>query len=341
MTAKTSYNKTGYKLRSLPLLRLTDIVTAPSRIGAMLLGLCLLARLSQAQATALGLPPVGDDVVGEVSVVSAREEDTIPELAYLTATGFRELKLANPHVDTWLPGEGTEVLVPSQFILPAVPREGIVVNVPEMRLYYFPKAKAGQSPLVHTYPLGVGREDWVTPHAVTKVTAKTKDPAWYPPESIRREHAAEGDILPKVVKPGPDNPLGLYAMRLGLQGYLIHGTNNPYGIGMRVTHGCMRLTPRDVEDLFHRVDVGTPVRIINQPVKAGLSSGRVYLEIHPRFEEDRLTLDQQFMPVVEVLLAALGGQPADIDWNRVRALIVNPDGLPTVVGRLAEPTVGL
>lgn len=302
-------------------------------------GLGSLLGAGQVWATALTLGPPGEDLVGALNVVSTRYEDTIPEVAYLTSTGFRELKLANPGVDTWIPGEGTEVLIPSQYLLPAAPREGIIVNVPEMRLYFYPKPAKGEAAVVHTYPLGVGREDWVTPHAVTKVTMKTKDPAWYPPESIRREHAAEGDILPKVVKAGPDNPLGAYAMRLGLQGYLIHGTNNPYGIGMRVTHGCMRLTPRDVEDLFHRVAVGTPVRIINQPIKVGVASGQVYLEAHPRFEEDRLPFDEQFQPVVDALVAALKGRQAEIDWNRVRAMLVNPDGIPGAIGQLVESSL--
>jgi L,D-transpeptidase ErfK/SrfK len=285
-------------------------------------------------AASFGIP-AGDDVVGRLDVVSTHYEDTIPDIAYLKSMGFREMKLANPNVDTWMPGEGTELVVPSFYVLPPFPREGIVVNVPEMRLYFYPKANKGEPLLVHTYPIGVGREDWVTPHAVTKITAKTKDPAWYPPESIRREHAAEGDILPTVVKAGPDNPLGQYAMRLGLQSYLIHGTNNPYGIGMRVTHGCIRLTPRDVEDLFQRVQVGTPVRIVNEPVKVGVAGGRIYLEAHPRFEEDQLDFDAQFTPVVDRLLAALKGRKARVDWNRVRAVLVNPDGIPVVIGEVS------
>lgn len=304
-----------------------------NRLIASLL-LCTLAWTAEAWAAAFRITP-GEDLVGQLDVVSTRHEDTLPDIAYLKSSGFRELKLANPGVDTWIPGEGTEVLVPSRYVLPQVPREGIVVNVPEMRLYYFAPVGKGEVAMVHTYPIGVGREDWVTPHTVTKITAKTKDPAWYPPESIRREHAAEGDILPKVVKAGPDNPLGAYAMRLGLQSYLIHGTNNPYGIGMRVTHGCIRLTPRDIADLFHRVKVGTPVRIINQPVKVGIAGRRVYLEAHPRFVEDRLPFDAQFKPVVDQLLTALAGRSAHIDWNRVRAALVNPDGLPVVIGEVA------
>jgi L,D-transpeptidase ErfK/SrfK len=294
---------------------------------------CALGFTLEAGAAAFRIVP-GEDLIGQLDVVSTRHEDTLPDIAYLKSSGFREIKLANPGVDTWLPGEGTEVLVPSRFVLPQVPREGIVVNVPEMRLYYFEPAAKGQPALVHTYPIGVGRENWVTPHTVTKITAKTKDPAWYPPESIRREHAAKGDILPKVVPAGPDNPLGAYAMRLGLKSYLIHGTNNPYGIGMRVTHGCIRLTPRDIADLFHRVKVGTPVRIINHPAKVGVAGGRIYLEAHPRFVEDRLPFDAQFRPVVEQLLASLAGRPARIDWNRVRAILVNPDGLPVVIGEV-------
>src|SRR5690606_33955537 len=210
--------------------------------------------------------PKEHDVIGEVQRITARHEDTFVSLARRYGVGFEELKLANPGVDAWLPGEGTEVVVPTRFVLPRAPREGIVVNVAELRIYYFPK---DQPDKVHTYPISIGRMDWGTPIGTTTIVAKNENPSWYPPESIRKEHAERGDILPAVVPPGPSNPLGKHALRLGLPGYLIHGTNRPSGVGMRVTHGCIRMFPEDVEALFGRVPIGTRVQIVNQPFKLG------------------------------------------------------------------------
>lgn len=227
------------------------------------------------------------DVVGELQVIVARHEDTFVDIARAYDLGFDELEQANPGVDAWLPGEGTRIVLPTQFVLPDGPREGIVLNVGTKRLFYFPKAVAGQSRVVVTHPVGIGREGWQTPIGTTKVVAKNKDPVWTVPASIRREHAAEGNPLPARVGPGPDNPLGAYAMRLGFPSYLIHGTNKPAGIGMRVSHGCVQLFPEDIESLFAQVPVGTPVRIINEPQLTGWRGGNLYLEVHPALEDDR------------------------------------------------------
>src|SRR5690606_15287792 len=226
--------------------------------------------------------PEGADVVGEPLVIRSRYEDTFVALARQYNVGFEALRRANPDVDPWLPGEGTEIVIPSQFVLPRAPREGIVVNVAELRLYYFPD-KDGRR--VITHPISIGRQDWSTPLGTTTITAKQANPSWYPPQSIREEHAAMGDPLPAVVPPGPDNPLGKHALRLGLPGYLIHGTNKPSGVGMRVTHGCIRMFPEDIEALYESVPVGTKVRIVNQPYKLGWSAEGLYLEAHPPLEE--------------------------------------------------------
>src|SRR5690606_23077417 len=166
--------------------------------------------------------PKEHDMIGEVQRITARHEDTFVKIGRRYGVGYEELKLANPTVDAWLPGEGTEVVVPTRFVLPRAPREGIVVNIAELRLYYFPK---DQPEKVHTYPISIGRMDWGTPLGTTTVVAKNENPSWYPPASIRKEHADRGDFLPAVVPPGPANPLGKHALRLGLPGYLIHGTN--------------------------------------------------------------------------------------------------------------------
>lgn len=287
-----------------------------------------------ARADTYVLPANGDNVIGALGLASTEHEDTLSDLARAYNMGFWEIRLANPTVDAWLPGRGTEVVVPSQYILPDAPREGIVVNVPEMRLYYYPKPKAGEGRVVITYPISVGRQDWSTPQVLTKVVAKQKDPTWYPPESIRKEHAADGDPLPKVVPAGPDNPLGAHALRLGTSGYLIHGTNKPYGIGMRVTHGCLRLYPNDIASLFARVKVGTAVRIVNQPFKLGWTYGAVYFEAHPRLEEDAAGLDQH-RALIDAQLSRLGGY--EIDWNALQSAFQSANGIPVVVGKLPAP----
>ena len=239
------------------------------------------------------------DVIGELSLTTTVYADTLSDLARAYHQGYNEMRLANPAVDPWLPGEGTEVVVPNQYVIPDAPRRGIVVNVPEMRMYYYPgpaRGKGGRdtasSGEVMTFPISIGRQNWVTPHGNMKIVAKAKDPAWYPPESIREEHAAEGDPLPRVVPPGPDNPLGRFKIRLSRPNYLIHGTNKPAGVGMRVSHGCIRLYPEDIAPLFERVALETPVHIVDQPVLAGWLDGELYVEVHPPLAEDKRDLEQ-------------------------------------------------
>ncbi|MEX2480040.1 MAG: L,D-transpeptidase family protein [Gammaproteobacteria bacterium] len=274
----------------------------------------------------------GTDVIGEMGLTTAVHDDTLSDLARAYSQGYNEMRLANPEVDPWLPGEGTEVVIPSLYVLPQAPRKGVVVNVPEMRLYYFPARRHEGQEVVYTYPISIGRQQWTTPKGQTKIVAKVKDPAWYPPQSIRDEHAAEGDILPRVVPAGPDNPLGQHALRLSIDGYLIHGTNNPYGIGMRVTHGCIRMYPKDVERIFGMVGVGTPVHIVNQPFKIGLAHGRIYLEIHPHLDEDAQAFADQYSHVVKLILERTKGYDARLVWADIKRAAERKDGLPQVIG---------
>lgn len=309
-------------------------------LAALLSVLALHAAAAFADEYVMGSPD--DSVVGRVQVVAARVGDTLPDIARRYKVGYEEIRLANPGVDTWLPGEGTEVVVPTQFVLPDAPHQGIVVNVPEMRLYYYPKPRAGERQRVFTYPVSVGRGDWETPLAVTDVVRKDKDPAWYPPESIRAEHAANGDPLPKVVAPGPGNPLGRYALRLGLSGYLIHGTNKPYGIGMKVTHGCIRLYPEDIEALFGMAPVGTPVRLVNQTVKAGWLAGRLYVEVHPSLSDSATGRPTNLTPIVNAVLEATGDLPSDalVDWEAAYAAARVTTGIPADVSRRPVASMG-
>ena len=303
------------------------------------LALCFAVQCVPVQAETYMLPPNGDDIVGGLQSTWAEFQDTLLDIARDHNQGYHEIRLANPTLDTWLPGEGKHVVLPSYYILPAAPREGIVLNIPEMRLYYYPKPKPGEPRVVITHPISVGRQNWSTPYTLTEVADKVENPAWYPPESIRAEHEADGDPLPKVVPPGPDNPLGAYALRLALPGYLIHGTNKPYGLGMRVSHGCIRLYPEDIERLFYQIDVGTPVRIVNQPYKVGWLGGQLYLEAHPYLTEDKEAFKNKLTPVVELIVSATKERSQEVDWDKVRLVRAESRGIPIPVGVEPPPEI--
>ena len=282
--------------------------------------------------------PDSPDVIGELSLTTTVYKDTISDLARAYDQGYREMRLANPTVDSWLPGDGTEVLIPSLYIIPNAPRDGIVVNVPEMRLYFFNSRGAPGAKQLLTFPVSIGREQWLTPKGRTTVVAKVKNPSWYPPASIRKEHAEEGDMLPEVVLPGPDNPLGTHALRLGLNGYLIHGTDKPFGIGMRVTHGCIRMYPKDIITVFNAAAVGTPVYIVNQPYKVGVAHGNIYLEVHPPLEEDQQAVATQYSKVVQAILDRVKNYDAELVWAEIKRALDQPTGIPQVVGTVRQKT---
>ncbi len=287
---------------------------------------------SPAMAAKYTLQNRQDSVIGEVLTVQTQMRDTLLDIARRNGLGYHDIKLLNPDLDTWLPGEDKEVKLPLKFILPKAERRGIVLNIPEMRLYFFPGKDNRGVEEVFTYPLGVGRQGWSTPYVKTRIIEKKKNPKWYPPESIRQEHEEAGDPLPKIVEPGPDNPLGDHALRLGLPEYLIHGTNKPFGIGMRVSHGCIRLYPEDIAELYDKVPLGTHVEIINQPYKIGELDGVLYLEAHPFLDEDAGHYDNNLTPVVKLIVEATGEQNFEIDWDLVRDVARNPAGVPVAIG---------
>ena len=279
----------------------------------------------------------GSEVVGGVQVIKARYEDTFVALARTYDVGYEALRQANPDVDPWLPGEGTEIVIPTRFVLPRAPHTGIVINIAELRLYYFP-ASHGTAPdgadpngrQVITHPISIGQMDWSTPLGTTTVVRKVVNPSWYPPKSIREEHAAENDILPRVVPPGPDNPLGKYKLSLGLPGYLIHGTNKPAGVGMRVSHGCIRLFPEDIEALFKIVPVGTPVHIVNQPAKLGWGSdGGLYLEAHQPLAEH--AAEHSLTDFTRLFVAATEERRVDVNWALAERVMKLARGIPEFV----------
>lgn len=298
------------------------------RIIALLSLLCAALPLS---AATFDKPPDEFDLFGYEQRVRAQHEDTLVGIARAHGIGQEEILRANQAVDRWLPGEGTEVFIPSRYIFPRAPRTGLVLNLPEMRLYYYPQPEDGEPAQVQTYPVSIGRMDWATPLGATRIVRKQKDPAWYPPESIRKEHAEKGDPLPRVVPAGPDNPLGQYALRLGIPGYLIHGTNKALGVGMRVSHGCIRMLPEDIEVLFPQLPKGTKVEIINQPVKAGWYGGKLYLEVHPPLDEYPGDPDTINRMVTAVLDEVLSRREADLDEEAIDAEIFRQSGIPVVI----------
>jgi L,D-transpeptidase ErfK/SrfK len=290
-------------------------------------------------ATTYRLANANDTVVGEDLTVMTVYEDTLYDLAAAYSLGSEELIRVNPGVDPWLPGAGKLLVVPGRHILPPGPHEGIVVNLPEHRLYYYPKPKRGQPIEVITYPVSIGKMDWRTPLGLTHVIQKQKDPAWYPPESVRKEHAEAGDPLPARVPPGPLNPLGAYAMRLaaGNGTYLIHGTNNPLAVGLPVTHGCIRMYPDDVAALFPLIPVGTPVRLINEPVKVAWVDGELLLEAHPPVDAQGQSIEPDLEQFSAMLQAEVGDTTVAIHWDYAREVLKKADGVIATVGLQEDP----
>jgi L,D-transpeptidase ErfK/SrfK len=289
-------------------------------------------------AASFTLTSTDQSIIGDDHVVTTVYEDTLYDIAHKYGVDSQELIRVNPGIDPWLPGVGKKVIIPGRFILPPGIREGIVVNVPEHRLYYFPKARRGRPQIVITYPVSVGKLDWNTPIGLTYVTQKLKNPTWHPPAGVRKEHLEEGDPLPASVPPGPDNPLGQYALRLAAGGgtYLIHGTNNPVAVGLPVTHGCVRLYPDDVEALFPLVPVGTHVHIINEPIKVAWIDGQLLLEAHPPINADGDSVEPDVDAFAALLQNTVGNSTVAINWEYAREELAKADGQLATVGLQAD-----
>lgn len=316
--------------RVVPACARPDLITFACITATVLLGF-MPTLLS---ADVLALPPDDMHVIGSDRIVIMRYEDTFSDIAREQNLGYVEMIIANPGVDPWLPGDGSVVTLPSRLVLPNVGRDGLVINVAEYRLYYF--FRSADRDYVGTFPIGIGRRDWETPLGETRIVSKMVQPSWHPPESVRAEYAAAGDPLPLVVAPGPDNPLGNYAMRLAMPGYLIHGTNQPAGIGMRVSHGCIRLYPEDIEWLFQKIAVDTPVRVINQPYKLGWAEDGLYLEVHPPLASASADNTLNMTPITEQYVKLTVTHSADVDWDLVTEVFERRSGSPVKIGSRSE-----
>lgn len=285
--------------------------------------LCLIAAAlltpAVGNAAAYSLPDADTQVIGAVTSIRVGYEDTLASVAQQYGLGYRELLDANPDVDPWIPGEGTEVMLPTAYVLPDAPREGLVINIAEYRLYYYPP----EGNRVVTYPVGLGRDDFRTPLVSTQVVTAIENPTWTPTASSRAEHAAMGNPLPTVVPPGPDNPLGSLALKLDLPGYFIHGTNQPFGVGQMVSHGCIRLYEPHIATLVELARKGTPVHIVNEPFKVGWRDEQLYVEVHRGVYEpaDRAELENR-------IAEATKNRATVIDWARIEDLAESSTGVP-------------
>lgn len=275
----------------------------------------------------------GSDIVGEMQKYTVKKGDSFAEIARKFDLGILELQDANPKIDgTRAIPAGTVMVIPTQFILPAgVAHEGIVLNLAELRLYYFPP----NSNTVVTFPVGIGRQGWDTPIGETTIVQKRANPVWIPPDDIRAEAENNGRELPDVIPAGPNNPLGLFAMNLGWSGYRMHGTNEPASIGLRASHGCIRLLPEDIDSLFHQVDVGTKVTVIHEPFKVGMKDGQLYFEAHRPFPEDYYTKgesdDQMAQDALTAQTQAYPASNKTVNWSEVHKLINNTYGYPVKI----------
>ena len=276
-------------------------------------------------ALTYNLPAPNDDIIGDIQYTEVEPGDNFNTIGHRYDVGYYELIEANPGVDPEHPGSWAKIVIPMRKILPPGPRRGIVINLAEMRLYYF----LPHSNKVIVYPVGIGREGWLSPLCTTKIKAKETNPTWNVPVSIRADRAKDGVYLPKVVLPGPENPLGNYAMRLAVGGgtFLVHGTNDPDGIGRRSSSGCIRMLPQDIKELFHLVPIGTMVRIMSEAIKVGVHNGHIYIESHVPLQE-QTSNGFNYTSMVSKVSSKIKQFHIPVDWNRAKNIAEAQKGIP-------------
>lgn len=279
-------------------------------------------------ALIFNLPP-NEDLVGEVRIIASQPKDNLHQLARQYEMGFDEVSQVNKKVKKFGPIKAyTPIIIPSFFILPKIAKKGIVINLAEKRLYYYPQ----EIPIVYTEPVTIGQDGWPTPEMLTQIVEKIKDPPWIVPKSIQQEQREKGEKPKTIIPPGPDNPLGQYALRLGAWSILIHGTNNPYSIGKNASHGCIRMYPEDIAELFERVSIGTRVYIIDQPFKIGLKNNILFLEVHTSLEKQTSVKDR-VKQVYDMIIDATRQSKITINWTAVKRALISQDGLPHPISR--------
>ena len=338
------------KVLAEPMFRISDLSLSCNRLR--LTALCIFifslsgcAATKSVQKTAESFPshhekeiernkfPVarGEDVIGRLAVIRLEKGDTLPDIARHFSLGINAISTANPGVDVWVPEAGERVLLPLSFLLPDTPRKGIVVNLATMRLFQY--KEDGTSLLVTTYPIGIGTDERPTPTGQMHVARKAARPTWHVPASIAEDHRKKGDILPKAVPPGPENPLGEYALYLSKSGYLIHGTNKPASIGLTATNGCLRLYPENVKTLFDDTPVKTPVLIVNQPYLIGQRNGVLYLEAHTPMEGSGAHESENLYKKLRTIEKQAR---RTLDWKKVKEAQAEARGIPVPIFELSQ-----
>lgn len=273
-------------------------------------------------ATETSYPPL----IGKPRSVEIGPDMTLMELAVREGVGFQALQNANPLLDPWRPVTGQPIQVPTQAIFPGPVTQGLTINLAELRVYFLNDQEDG---VPAVYPLGIGRQGWETPEGNFEVIQKVENPVWRVPPGIKKENPELPDFIPA----GPRNPLGSYWLGLSAPGYGLHGTTRPYGVGRRVSHGCIRLYDADIETLFREVPLGTKVRIVYEPVKATIVGNDLYLEVHPDFEQRFQDLFQQALHRISALY-----WPGEVDYAKVKRVVAEQRGIPVPVSTLqTEP----
>ncbi len=301
-------------------------------IRCLSVGLFIAFLSTQAHAATFTLPENGDNVVGRIEVITLQNPDTtLLDIARHFDISREEIKRANPDVSLWVPNIGSTILIPKQFILPDTPQEGIVINIAQRRLFYYPPANKDDPARVITYPVSIAREGWHTPTGLTSIVAKHRDPSWFVPKSIKEEHFISGEEdFPSYFPPGPDNPMGMLAMQTGFRGIYIHGTNKPWGIGLRVSHGCIHLYPEDAAEIFSMIEVGTSVRVINEPILIGSLGANIYLSSYSQVDNSEIGYSSASL-ASSIVFNYVSNHQFDIqyiDWDRMQKVAAAQQNLP-------------
>jgi L,D-transpeptidase ErfK/SrfK len=287
------------------------------------------AALLSMQCFAIRASAASPPIIGTTGTYTTKYDDSLLDIAHDNDVGYVAMIAANPVLDPWVPGAGKTIVLPTAHLLPQAPHEGIVINIAEMRLYYFPQ-KDG---VPETYPIGIGEEGSVTPSGTTRIARKMANPTWY----RTKNEIANKPWEPKVVPPGPDNPLGAYALYLGWPSYLIHGTDDWRRVGRRDSRGCLGMYAADIERLFHEVPVGTKVTVVNQPVKFGWVGDRLYMEVHPTSRQaDQLEMDniddfEDPVGITKAVMAVAKDASGRLDWAAIRQAAKNRNGIPIAI----------
>ena len=268
--------------------------------------------------------------VGEAMNHISEDGDTIVSIARKYGVGYVELRSANPDVDVWMIREGSNIIIPSMHILPEFDGKGIVVNLPEMRLYAF--LDSDNDPV--TFPLGIGRTGLSTPLGRTNIVRKVSGPMWTPTKRMREEDPS----LPETMPPGKDNPLGTHMLYFDWPEYGIHGTDKPYGIGRRVSSGCLRMYPEDISQFYHMIEVGTEVKVIDQAIKVGWVGDELYMEAHTEIDQVNLMESQGFVDgydlsddQLRLIFSKAGDSIDNLDWEMIRNIVQDRSGVPEVI----------